>query len=188
MPSKPDKYGVRCYCVVEWKTLYLHTLFNVGSGNSSLLNSVQRYLRIFPDMRTPVNRFTATTENKGATRALWANMIAQQSKKLQSPTTRRLFFVDNFYTSIALAEGEIKIIGTARLNYLYSANREAVRSAISLLKNATRSDFVLVQARGPNTESSRPITAWPRSSARKHATKKPPPTPGNAVPEKMTEI
>ncbi|OWY97200.1 LOW QUALITY PROTEIN: hypothetical protein PHMEG_00032329 [Phytophthora megakarya] len=36
IPLKSDKYAVRFYALVDWKTLYIHGLFDNGSGNTTV--------------------------------------------------------------------------------------------------------------------------------------------------------
>lgn len=49
LPTKPDKFAIRFYCVVDWKTLYLHSFFDNGSGNTMPTTIVRRVLDIFPE-------------------------------------------------------------------------------------------------------------------------------------------
>ncbi len=69
LPSKLDKYTIRLYCVVEWKTIYLHTAFDNASGNSRPLTAAERYCEIFPDFRTPLIIFCGNSEDKSS--SLW---------------------------------------------------------------------------------------------------------------------
>ncbi|POM69278.1 Hypothetical protein PHPALM_14452 [Phytophthora palmivora] len=51
IPSKPDKYTVRFYALVDGKTLYVHDLFGNGSGNSTVSGHLERYTAVFPELR-----------------------------------------------------------------------------------------------------------------------------------------
>ncbi|EEY64606.1 uncharacterized protein PITG_16025 [Phytophthora infestans T30-4] len=42
MPSKPDKYGVRLYAVVDWNSLYVHTLRDNASVNTQPTTPAQQ--------------------------------------------------------------------------------------------------------------------------------------------------
>ena len=50
IPSKPDKYGIRFYANVGWKSLYLHTIFDDGSGNKTGKSPAERYCEVFRDI------------------------------------------------------------------------------------------------------------------------------------------
>ncbi|EGZ25112.1 hypothetical protein PHYSODRAFT_434171, partial [Phytophthora sojae] len=54
MPSKPDKYGLRFYAVVGWDALYVHSLWDNGSGNATRSTPAERYTELFPSLRTPL--------------------------------------------------------------------------------------------------------------------------------------
>ncbi|POM76208.1 Hypothetical protein PHPALM_6582 [Phytophthora palmivora] len=49
--SKPDKYSVRFYALVDWKTLYVYGLFDSGSDNSTVPGHLERYTAVFPELR-----------------------------------------------------------------------------------------------------------------------------------------
>lgn len=83
LPSKPDKYAIRFYCIVEWRTLYLHTFFDNGSGNSAPSTPAQRYMYVFPDLRTPIRKIHGKELDSPA--VLWSAMISQQTQRRQSP-------------------------------------------------------------------------------------------------------
>ncbi|OWZ13351.1 hypothetical protein PHMEG_00013339 [Phytophthora megakarya] len=50
----PDKYAVIFYALVVWKTLYVHGLFDNGSGNTRAEGHLDRYTAIFPEMKRPM--------------------------------------------------------------------------------------------------------------------------------------
>lgn len=53
--NKPDKFSVRFYCTVDWKTLYLHSIFDNGAGNTAgknPWNGILRYFRPWCDQYT----------------------------------------------------------------------------------------------------------------------------------------
>ncbi|KAG6966286.1 hypothetical protein JG687_00004926 [Phytophthora cactorum] len=47
LPSKPDKYGVRFYAVVGWGSLYGHSVFDNGSGNTQASPPAELYCSLF---------------------------------------------------------------------------------------------------------------------------------------------
>jgi len=151
IPSKPDQYAIRFYCVVEHTTRWLHTVFDNGSGNKSQMSAAERYINLFPDLRKPVHRvFGDVIEKKTV---LWAAMIAQQNQRCRAPFKKRVVVMDNFYTSVGLArtldqltDGEIKIIGTIKMNMVQGINRENVKQAETLMKNGDAHEWYLIRA------------------------------------------
>ncbi len=63
---------------------------------------VRRFLDIFPELRTPVAKVCDL--NDASATSLWIAMIAHQHQRLQSPTQRRVFVLDNFYTRHSMAQ------------------------------------------------------------------------------------
>ncbi|KAG7382976.1 hypothetical protein PHYPSEUDO_004212 [Phytophthora pseudosyringae] len=79
---------------------------------------------------------------KSAT-ALWVAMLSLQNQQLPSPSGKRVVVMDSYYTRHAFAKhvlgmssGEIRVIGTCRLNYVDTLSRPAVEAAILSLKDA----------------------------------------------------
>ena len=151
LPPKPDKYAIRFYCVVDWKHCYLHSVFDNGSGNSEPDSSAERYLNIFPEMRRPIHRFCATRMSSAST--LWTAMVAHQSKALNSPSKKRICYMDNFYTRQDMSssihqvtDGEMKVIGTVRRNYIDAVNKPFVERAYKIIEKGRRNDWILVHA------------------------------------------
>ncbi|EGZ07314.1 hypothetical protein PHYSODRAFT_528593, partial [Phytophthora sojae] len=77
LPLKPDKFGIRFYAVVGWHSLYVHSLWDNGSGNTMPTTAVQRYTRLFPSQRLPL-RVTLKKPNihvkPESASALWMTM------------------------------------------------------------------------------------------------------------------
>ncbi|EGZ07378.1 hypothetical protein PHYSODRAFT_529221, partial [Phytophthora sojae] len=98
MPLKPDKFAIRFYAVVGWESLYVHSFWDNGSGNTMPTTAAQRYTHLFPSLRHPLhvtlNRPDIPVDPKAAA-ALWVAMIAHQTKLHQSTTGRRLVVSDN---------------------------------------------------------------------------------------------
>ncbi|OWZ09430.1 hypothetical protein PHMEG_00017867 [Phytophthora megakarya] len=49
MPSKPDKYGVHFYAIVDWDSLYVNSVWDNSSGNTQRTTTAQRYTQLFAD-------------------------------------------------------------------------------------------------------------------------------------------
>ncbi|GMF26317.1 unnamed protein product [Phytophthora lilii] len=126
MPSKPDKYGIRrFYSVVGWESLYVYSVWDNGSGNRTNTTPADRYVDIFPALRTAVFRTPARDDvpikRKDAS-ALWMAMCGHLTKTYPAPNKHRLLVYDNFYTRHNLAktltaftDGEMKMLGTVRI-------------------------------------------------------------------------
>ena len=54
--GKPDPYGIRFYAVVGWKNLYLSSIWDNGSGNTSGVPQAQAYCTIFRNLRGAYNK------------------------------------------------------------------------------------------------------------------------------------
>ena len=46
LPSKPDKYGIRFYALTGWKSVYLFSMVDNGSGNKTGLTSAEYFLKV----------------------------------------------------------------------------------------------------------------------------------------------
>ncbi|OWZ04679.1 hypothetical protein PHMEG_00023377 [Phytophthora megakarya] len=83
MPSKPDKYGVRFYAVVGWQSLYTYSVWDNGSGNRTRTVAAERYVDVFPALRSPLfrtlERDDIPMQRKDAS-ALWVAIIGLQGK------------------------------------------------------------------------------------------------------------
>ncbi|KAF4132759.1 Transposase IS4 [Phytophthora infestans] len=154
IPSKPDKYAVRFYALVDWKTLYVHGLFDNGSGNTTVEGHLERYTAIFPEMRRPIaGRCAEGGLNSKKATALWVAMLARQNQQLPAPSGKRVVVMDSYYTRHGLAKpilemttGETRVIGTCRLNYVDSLSRSSVEAAVLALQHAERGSWKLVAA------------------------------------------
>jgi len=140
--------------VVEWKSLYVHSIWDNGSGNWNTTSEVERYLNVFPELRTAAGNNFDISGSSAKARALWAVMLALQTKKAVSPTGSRLVFCDNFYTSVDLAvrlrkltDGELLLCGTVKMTNLDSENRTNIREGLSFLAGKERYTFCIVQAK-----------------------------------------
>ncbi|RLN74357.1 hypothetical protein BBJ28_00008624 [Nothophytophthora sp. Chile5] len=156
LPSKPDKYGIRFYAIVGWTSLYVHSLWDNGSGNSSPTSASQRYCELYPSMRTPLRRTLAHPEvdiTSSEAKALWLAMMGHQTLQLQDPNGRRLIVSDNYYTRhilaralLVLTDGEVRTIGTCRMNYVDRWNKPSVVEAVQSMKGKPRGSWTLVAA------------------------------------------
>lgn len=122
-------------------------------------SEVGRYLEVFPEMRVTTNQCFDPSRNV-PTRALWATMIALQTKRVGSESSKRVVFCDNYYTFVDLGvrllrmtDGEIRLCGTIRISYLEAENKRNVTEAISQLNNGNRHAYFVEQAKWKDTEA-----------------------------------
>lgn len=152
MPSKPHKFAIRLYGIVEQKTRYIHTLVHNRSGNRTGVSPVAAYLKLFKGLRGAFNRkLDENLINAESRSAVWCLQIMQQSYSIRQPRGR-LLVTDNFYTPHLLArqiklfaDGEVKCLGTVWLNNVDGPNRPVIKEAMSLLKDKPRGSWILCQ-------------------------------------------
>lgn len=88
MPSKPDKYGVRFYGVSGWESLYAYSVWDNGSGERTRTVPVERYVDVFPSLRTAMfrtlERADIPVKRKDAS-ALWVAMCGYLTKPFPTP-------------------------------------------------------------------------------------------------------
>lgn len=164
IPSKPDKYAVRFYAVVDWKYLYIHTFEHNGTGVSLEMKAVDRYLKRFPKLRTPYRNVFGPNGiakrygiDKLSSTALWTLMLAMQEHlRRANGEHKRVIFCDNYYTRHSFAsalkiisDGKIRMIGTVRGNFIGKDNSQNVKRAVERLSNAARGSWELVRAYDP---------------------------------------
>ena len=155
MKSKPTKHGIRFYSVVSWKEAYLHTLWDNGSGNETGLNPAETYCELFRGLRGVFHKKFSKNSPVSAKKpsALWIMQLAHQRKLHKDPSGERLVVMDNFYTRHPLArqlarvtDGEMKILGTVRLNNIDKMNRSLVKQAVERSSNKEKGHWLLAQA------------------------------------------
>ncbi|KAG6946028.1 hypothetical protein JG688_00016250 [Phytophthora aleatoria] len=122
LPSKPDKYGIRFYAVVEWERLYVHSVYDNGSGNTQVSPPAELCCSLFPELRRPLARMLAAptiSVKKDSASALWVAMIRHMTQTFEAPTRRCILVCDSYYTRHELAKAvsaftddEVRIIGT----------------------------------------------------------------------------
>ena len=140
-PAKPDKYAIRFYSVVGHKYKYLFSIQDCGltklKDNDGYITPLNKYISVFPKLRTPVSKVVTDTGDitKNDASALWATQIAHMTLQKKSSTVpnnadNRYVFCDNFYTRHTLAtvidkitDGEVKVTGTIRMNYVEMVNK-----------------------------------------------------------------
>ena len=159
MPNKPLKYGIRFYALNDWKSLYLQSFFDNGAGNEMGLTCEERFLQVFPAFRGAFTTFqqhickdkTVVGMEKEKQSWFWAGLLGCVSLFCRSPDRKRLVVTDNFYTRPGLAkaakqltQGEIRIIGTCRANYVGAPNRANVENGIRMMKAKPRGSWMLV--------------------------------------------
>ena len=159
IPSKPDKYAIRFYALNCWKTLYLQNFFDNGAGYKGDLNCSERYVQIFPKLRTLLNNSIDTASidqtlygmEKDKQSWLWSLQMTHISQRYESIHKKRLVVTDNYYTRPSLSrmvklmsDGEIRTLGTVRLSFSGLPNRKNLEQGLSILKKAKRGSWLLV--------------------------------------------
>lgn len=156
MPSKPDKYGVRVYAVVGWESLYAFSVWDNGSGNRTRTTAAERYVDVFPALRTGLFRTLERDEipmkRKDAS-SLWIAMCGHLTKSYAAPNKRRLLVCDNFYTRhnlaktlLAFTDGEMRLLGTVRIHLQGKWNAQELDAAKAWIDMAERGSWELVAA------------------------------------------
>ncbi|KAJ8508600.1 hypothetical protein ON010_g18855 [Phytophthora cinnamomi] len=159
MSSKPDKYGLRFYAVVGWPSLYVHSVWDNGSDHTTQSTPAERYTEVFPSLRSSLyntlSRPEINIDPKSAT-ALWVAMAGHQSKTFRSPSGHRLLVLDNFYTRHtyasaieAFTDGEVRLLGTARMNLVDRFNKFALEPAVERISQQELGSWELVAAVDP---------------------------------------
>ena len=163
IPMKPEKFAIRFYGIVCWRSLYLFSLFDNSAGLRSPLPPVARYNALHSIMKTPIEKaFDATKRMQSAIKkdspgALWAAQCAHMEKLAQTQTKgNRLVIMDNYYTRHALAkflreltDQKVRVIGTVKLTNVDALNTRNLEEACALLKNAPRGSWKLVAVYDP---------------------------------------
>ena len=111
---------------------YIYSLFNDGRGNTTGCSPVDRYLNIFPQLRTPAMKMLSSHPDipRKKASALWVTQVSHTTHKMRAididnKRKHRYLYCDNFYTPHKLAkaidtftDGEMKVTGTIRLNFV----------------------------------------------------------------------
>lgn len=153
MKSKPIKFWIRFYATVDWKSRYIHTLWDNGSGNKTGIPPAVSYATEFKEMRDPLHRsIDDSLVPRHSASALWALQMTHPTRTLPAPS-RRIVVTDNFYTRQVLGEqlkrlfdNELFLLGTVWTNNFNGINRHALKTAIEGLKEAPRGAWRLFQA------------------------------------------
>ena len=106
LPNKPNKYGIRFYVVFGSKLLFLSSIADNRSGNTTGISGATNYCRVFQDLHMPYNNILGVLNssiNKDSLSALWVLQMGQQTKLLQDPSSSHTVFTNNFYTHHTLA-------------------------------------------------------------------------------------
>ena len=137
-PNKPDKYAIRFYSVVGHAWKYTFSVMNDGRGNKTGIPPLDRYLSIFPQLRTPIFKSLHGSEDIKWQKAsaLWVAQVGHMRLKMKSKTdiarnvVKRTLFCDNFYTRHKFAkvidkltDGDVKVTGTIRFNFIEANNK-----------------------------------------------------------------
>ena len=154
IPSKPDKFGVRFYCVVGTSGPYIHSIFDNGRGWNTGINQVDRYNHLHGEFAQILNREFGpeSTVARNSASALCVCQLVHQSRLYREPNHYRVIFCDNFYTSPRLAEklfsvsqGDLKMIGTCKVPNIDGINRPIIVDCLKLLKNVERGSWLLAR-------------------------------------------
>ncbi|KAK1946029.1 hypothetical protein P3T76_003077 [Phytophthora citrophthora] len=156
MPLKLDKYGVRFYAVVDWKSLYAYSVWDNGSGNCTRASPAERYVDVFPALKTPlfttVERADSTIKRKDPS-ALWVAMCGYMTKTHPAPNGHRLLVSDNFYTRhnlaktlLAFTDGEMRLLGNVCIYLQGKWNAMELEASKSRMDVAERGSWELVAA------------------------------------------
>jgi len=105
LPNKPAKYAIRFYAVVGHKYCYLSSMCDNRAGNSTGVNGVHDYMRLFPHLRLPYKNIIERDVSKNSLcdtpSALWFVMMGHQTSTYkQVNSTKRYFFVIIFIRDI----------------------------------------------------------------------------------------
>jgi len=154
IPSKPDKFGVRFYCVIGTSGPYIHSIFDNGRGWNTGINQVDSYNHLHGEFAQILNRKFGpeSTVARNSASALWLCQLVDQSRLYREPNHYRVIFCDNFYTRPRLAEklfsvsqGDLKVTGTCKVPNFDGINRPIIVDCLKLLKNAERGFWLLAR-------------------------------------------
>jgi len=160
LPSKPDNFALRFYCVVGKKYFttilyieqtfyififlgtdgpYVHSIFDNGRGYQAPISNAERYNhlhkifgQILKDKLGP-----GSTIEKSAASALWLLQLIHQTKIYRLPNSSRVLFCDNFYTRpelcqnlLEVSDGDVKMTGTCKFSNIDAINRPVILDGI----------------------------------------------------------
>jgi hypothetical protein len=152
MNSKPDKFAVRFYALVDWSSSYLFSVVDNGRGSDIPTSQGQKYVSLHRGMRTPFQKWfperktdlPTEVESDSAT-ALWVTMLSHMEQAQSSGREKRVVYMDNFYTRAVLADallkmsdGKIRVTGTVRLNFVKTTDLVHLTEAHNRLKDMSR--------------------------------------------------
>lgn len=116
LPTKTDKF----YFVVDWKAKYFHKFSYNSARNRTELSHTMCYLKLFSEMRTPVERVFDMQDGTTSERELWMT-----NRKERDSLWPAFLFTDKFYTYNTFArrikkmvDNEVRLIGTVRPNFV----------------------------------------------------------------------
>jgi hypothetical protein len=162
MPDKPDKFAIHFYAVVSSHGTYLHSMMDNQTGNTTPECAAVAYCRNFPQLRSAYNKVLKLADsfvNGESASAIWVLQMVHQTLQFPTPSSKRYFFSNKFYTRHTLAQalkkitdGEARLMGSVRFTNVDATNRFHLKNAIEALKNSPRGSWSLVRAydKGPN--------------------------------------
>jgi len=155
LPNKPDKNAIRFYAVLGSTNTYISSIVDNRAGNKTGESGPEAFCRVHREMKAKYNKTLGKSDivDKDSPTALWILQMAHQTKLYPDPSGKRVFFTDNYYTRHTLAkelkaitDNEARLCGTVKFTNVDSINRAHLTEAISLMKDATRGSWKLVQA------------------------------------------
>ena len=152
IPNKPDKFAIRFYGVVGSAGPYIHSIWDNGRGNNSLMCQVERYNHLHKTFGPILNNHITNNSiiERNSASALWLCQLVHQSQSYRPPNTYRVTFSDSFYTRPRLAEklfqisdGDIKMTGTCKYTNMDAINRPVILECVKQLEDQPRGTWLL---------------------------------------------
>ena len=93
IPTKPDKYAVRMYCVVGTQNSYCPSIVNNSPGYTTSISPAKDYCHFCRKLWTPFNRVFNNQQDvdKNSPSALWVLMMVHQTKTWPDPSGKWIF-------------------------------------------------------------------------------------------------
>ena len=170
LPSKPDKFAIRFYSLVGWKSVYTFSIWDNGTGNTVKQTPAERFMKVFVELYATFNQFAQSSKSRlrnacavpyDSTSMLWVLMVgllyrsiigASSSRPRKDAPLHNVVYMDNFYTRHALAracgdfmDNAMKTTGTVKLNLVDKVNKPVVVQGIKNLEKQERGSWILVQ-------------------------------------------
>ena len=170
LPSKPDKFAIRFYALVGWKSVYTFALWDNGTGNGLNQTPAERFMKVFGELWSSFNQFSQACKSRmrnacpvafDSASMLWVLMIGLLYRSIAGAASHRrsndsqvhtVVYMDNYYTRHALAracsdftDNSMKVTGTVKMNLVDKVNKPSVIQATKDLEKLPRGSWILVQ-------------------------------------------